>query len=298
MGFFKKSLSAESKRTALTIIAKGNKISGEMTVTGKLHIDGCVEGAITSIENLSIGKTGKVNGNIKAKNITVTGLLEGKVFCEHLHIYPGGRVVAKVECFELTMDAKSEFFGERKVISTNTDSKATPAVEVNKKGVHKNIIKKSVADKVVAGKATDKKLSDKNLPQHSEQQKELTTPDFIQNLPDKFTLSAMSVEKNEQDIVGNLSMDSLKLSTNVQPIAPRKNKKTVQSDQLLEKLDIPVMPHDLEVTASERNKYADHQTADKLFVGEAMVNEIDKSAEAHHRRKLSDKNTTKLELKF
>ncbi|MCJ8336989.1 MAG: polymer-forming cytoskeletal protein [Pseudomonadales bacterium] len=114
MGFFKKSVPSESKRTALTIIAKGNKISGEMSFTGKLHIDGCVEGNITSVENVSIGKSGKVNGVIRAKNITVCGLLEGEVYCQQLHIAAGGRVVANIVSVELTMDSKSQFIGERR----------------------------------------------------------------------------------------------------------------------------------------------------------------------------------------
>jgi len=114
MGFFKKSVPSESKRTALTIIAKDNKISGEMCFTGKLHIDGCVEGNITSVENVSIGKSGKVNGVIRAKNISVSGLLEGEVYCQQLHIAAGGRVVANIVSVELTMDAKSQFIGERR----------------------------------------------------------------------------------------------------------------------------------------------------------------------------------------
>lgn len=114
MGFFKKSVPSQSKRTALTIIAEGNKISGDMAVTGKLHIDGIVEGNITSIENVSIGKTGMISGTIKAKNINVTGLLEGEVICDHLHIETSGRVVATVISIGLTMDHNSQFIGERR----------------------------------------------------------------------------------------------------------------------------------------------------------------------------------------
>lgn len=114
MDFFKKFVPAEPKRTALTIIAKGNKVSGDMTITGKLHVDGLVEGSISSIENVSIGRTGHVNGCIKAKNITVNGLLEGEVYCDHLHIIAGGRVVASVVSLEMTTDTNSQFIGERR----------------------------------------------------------------------------------------------------------------------------------------------------------------------------------------
>ena len=133
MGFFKKSVPSESKRTALTIIAKGNKICGAMSITGKLHIDGSIEGDITSVENVSIGKSGSVIGKTRAKNITVSGLLQGDVFCEHLHITTGGRVESKVECVELTMDAKSQFIGERKETDALSIEMVNLKLEMEKK---------------------------------------------------------------------------------------------------------------------------------------------------------------------
>jgi len=125
MGFFKKSVPSEVKRTGLTIIAKGNKIAGEMVITGKLHIDGTVEGSITSIEDVSIGKTGVILGKLNAKNVTVNGLLEGEVECDHLHITAGGKVKANVCSIDLIMEAQSHFFGEsrEKVPQVNTINK-------------------------------------------------------------------------------------------------------------------------------------------------------------------------------
>ena len=126
MGFFKKSVPSEVKRTGLTIIAKGNKIAGEMVITGKLHIDGTVEGSITSIEDVSIGKTGVILGKLNAKNVTVNGLLEGEVECDHLHITAGGKVKANVCSIDLTMEAQSHFFGEsrEKIPQVNTINQA------------------------------------------------------------------------------------------------------------------------------------------------------------------------------
>lgn len=133
MGFFKKSVSCEVKSTGLTIIAKGNKIAGEMVITGKLHIDGTVEGSITSIENVSIGKTGIISGKLKAKNVTVNGLLEGEVECDHLHITAGGKVKANVCSIDLTMEAKSHFFGESR-------EKTPLLAEVNKAAIFDNSV--------------------------------------------------------------------------------------------------------------------------------------------------------------
>ncbi|NQZ32817.1 MAG: polymer-forming cytoskeletal protein [Oceanospirillaceae bacterium] len=290
MGFFKKSLSAESKRTALTIIAKGNKISGEMTVTGKLHIDGCVEGCITSIESLSIGKTGKVIGKITAKIITVTGLLEGEVFCEHLHIYPGGRVAAKVECDELTMDAKSEFVGERKVSNATSGVKEPESVDLK----NNLLTAAAIVAKSIDVKSPESTVPEKNIPEFP---KEITTPDFIQDLPDKITLPVLS----EEAIAVNKSVDSLKLAGNVQPIDASTNIQSANAVDKSSNRDRRVAIKKAPKPNLERRK----QTIAAKVVENPISNdkrssdkESEKEGDLSSRPKLTNKNTTKLELKF
>lgn len=158
MGFFKKSVPCESKRTALTIIAKGNKISGAMIVTGKLHIDGCVEGEIISAEHVSISQTGSVIGCIQAKNITVSGLLQGDVCCEHLHIACGGRVQGKVESIELTMDSKSHFIGERREISRLPVERIDPLLHTDNVIYKERDVIEDLPSKITLGSLPDTKL--------------------------------------------------------------------------------------------------------------------------------------------
>lgn len=114
MGFLKKSVSSKSNRSALTIIAEGNKFSGEMNIVGKMHIDGMFEGNINSLDNISIGATGQVSGVIKAKHLTVSGLLEGEVVCDELHIEKGGKVRATVLSKVMSIDPAGCFQGERR----------------------------------------------------------------------------------------------------------------------------------------------------------------------------------------
>lgn len=125
MGILKKSLSSKSNRSAITIIAEGNKFSGEMNIVGKMHIDGMFEGNINSLDNISIGKTGHVSGNIKAKHMTVSGLLEGEVVCDELHIEKGGKVRAMVLSKIMSIDPSGCFQGERR----ENASPAYPAVK-------------------------------------------------------------------------------------------------------------------------------------------------------------------------
>ena len=266
MGFFKKSVPSELKRTALTIIARGNKISGEMTVTGKLHIDGHVEGCITSIENLSVGLSGEIKGRIEAKDVTVSGLIEGEIFCEHLHISAGGRVFAKIECVELTMDAKSQFVGER----LPPKSSAQPKVVFNRE---------------------------------PESLVRIKTPDFIDDLPDKITLSAVSensdtlgsAEHHKTDKLPNtsLALHKVKASADKKPM-PKNNAADPEKSRA-DKASIERR----KATVGERRAAA-VKTLNEAVSKEPPAAKLKDTVgtEVLNRAKTPDENTTKLELKF
>jgi cytoskeletal protein CcmA (bactofilin family) len=115
MGILKKSVPAKPNRSAITIIAEGNKFSGDMSVVGKMHIDGIFEGSISSLDNISIGQAGHVSGVVKAKELIVSGLLEGEVYCDELHIEKGGKVRAIVSSKVMAIDPDGCFLGERKL---------------------------------------------------------------------------------------------------------------------------------------------------------------------------------------
>ena len=83
MGILKRNVSAKSAQSAITIIAEGNKFCGDMSIIGKMHIDGIFEGNVSSLDNISIGKTGHVRGLIKARAVDVCGLVESKKMSIH-----------------------------------------------------------------------------------------------------------------------------------------------------------------------------------------------------------------------
>ncbi|UTW02003.1 polymer-forming cytoskeletal protein [Amphritea atlantica] len=118
MGFFTKNVPAKSgvaNGSAITIIAEGNKFSGDMSIIGRMHIDGTFEGNVSSLDNISIGKNGHVHGVVKANHITVCGLLEGEVLCDELEIDRGGKVVATVVSKVMAIHPEGNFIGERRM---------------------------------------------------------------------------------------------------------------------------------------------------------------------------------------
>ena len=115
MGWFKRDATAKPPRAAVTIIARGNKLSGQMSLTGKLHIDGQFDGEISSLDSITIGRRGEVRGVIRAHQISVSGVLDAEVFCDELCIERDGRVRGVVHSRHLSIDKRGCFIGERAV---------------------------------------------------------------------------------------------------------------------------------------------------------------------------------------
>jgi cytoskeletal protein CcmA (bactofilin family) len=115
LGIIKRDVSAKSGRSAVTIIAQGNHFKGDTQVSGKMHVDGLFEGSVDSSEDISIGRHGCVRGRIKARNVTVSGVLEGELICDQLHIERGGQVRATVYSDNLSIDPQGCFVGERRL---------------------------------------------------------------------------------------------------------------------------------------------------------------------------------------
>jgi len=98
-----------------TTIAAGTSVIGDFTLRDSLHIDGSLNGDITSESDVSIGKTGKLEGNIRAKHVVVSGQFGGSITCERLEIVSEGRVIGEVETAQLVIEAGGQFSGASRI---------------------------------------------------------------------------------------------------------------------------------------------------------------------------------------
>ena len=122
MGIFGKA----NKRTVqngATVIAQGTCIIGGITTEGSVHIDGKFEGVILEADMISIGKTGEVIGDIKANNLIVSGLLDGKIDCNEVQILPEGKVIGNMQYNELIIEENGKFEGQGVRKGSNLTSK-------------------------------------------------------------------------------------------------------------------------------------------------------------------------------
>lgn len=78
-----------------SIISFGTKIKGNILSGDVIHIDGNLEGNIMC-EELIIGSRGHVYGQIKAKNMSIYGLLQGSAEAENVVIAKGARIMGDI----------------------------------------------------------------------------------------------------------------------------------------------------------------------------------------------------------
>ncbi len=86
----------ESPNGSVNIINEGTQITGDITASGDIRIDGELKGNINAKGKLVIGPKGSVEGEINCKNIEVSGSLKGKINVSEL----------------LTMKSTSLIYGE------------------------------------------------------------------------------------------------------------------------------------------------------------------------------------------
>jgi cytoskeletal protein CcmA (bactofilin family) len=62
-----------------TLIGKDSSLTGRLESAGTIRVDGRFEGDIITKSDLVVGEDGQVHGKVKARDITVAGLIKGEL---------------------------------------------------------------------------------------------------------------------------------------------------------------------------------------------------------------------------
>ena len=83
---------------ALSIIAAGMKITGDVDTSGVLKVDGEINGSITGARQVLLGRGGAVRGNVAAGEVVIGGHVEGSVSAsERLELQATATVTGDIE---------------------------------------------------------------------------------------------------------------------------------------------------------------------------------------------------------
>ena len=100
----KKNTKTHDKITSATIITSCMEVTGNLHCTDTVHIDGKVVGDIIVSNTLVIGKSGMVQGEVKAKNAIINGKLEGSIICETLEVMETGEISKQIQADTMILD--------------------------------------------------------------------------------------------------------------------------------------------------------------------------------------------------
>lgn len=78
---------------ALSIIAAGMRITGDIETSGTLKIDGRVEGSVIGAKQMMLGRSGAIHGNVHAGEVVLGGTVDGAIVADERLELQGSAVV-------------------------------------------------------------------------------------------------------------------------------------------------------------------------------------------------------------
>ncbi len=98
--------------SGINLISAGTVLEGKLRTPGDIQIDGKVVGEITASQNISIGASGEIDGNVNAKNVTVGGKIKGTVVAQDKLTFQAKAVVrGDIRAAKLVIDEGALFDG-------------------------------------------------------------------------------------------------------------------------------------------------------------------------------------------
>ena len=99
-----------------TIIGKGTSIEGTVNIEGATRIDGNVTGKLTSNDVVTVGSSGVVKAEIRAKAIIVGGHVEGNLFAtEKVELQAKSELLGDITSKSLLVEHGALFHGSSKM---------------------------------------------------------------------------------------------------------------------------------------------------------------------------------------
>ena len=126
---------ASSPATKSAVIGPGIEISGDVTASADLTIDGRVGGSVVqSAHNVEIGESGQVSARIQAKMVKVAGEVIGDIAgSEKVLIARTGRVRGNISAPRVQLEDGAIFKGSIDMEPAQTASAKAPAVKKDEK---------------------------------------------------------------------------------------------------------------------------------------------------------------------
>ncbi len=106
-------MKTEVASSELNLIAAGTVVEGKLRTPGSIRVDGKVIGEVMATQNISIGNTGDVEGNVSAKSVTIGGKIKGLIIAQEKLVLEAKAVVhGDIRAAKLVIDEGAMFDGK------------------------------------------------------------------------------------------------------------------------------------------------------------------------------------------
>lgn len=106
----KKGKMAAESYSQQNLIAQGTTITGDIISEGDFRIEGTIQGNLKTPGKVVIGKTGVINGTLKAANSDIEGNFSGKlIISDTLSLKSSAQVDGEVEVAKLAVEPGASF---------------------------------------------------------------------------------------------------------------------------------------------------------------------------------------------
>ena len=119
----------------INIINAGTSINGDISSEGDLRIDGNVKGSITVKSKLVLGASCKIEGNVKAANCDVQGIVNGNIVVDDLlSVKSTAKIIGDISSQKLVIESGAEFNGKSQMgVSKSSNGSQKPSNPINVK---------------------------------------------------------------------------------------------------------------------------------------------------------------------
>jgi cytoskeletal protein CcmA (bactofilin family) len=102
-----------SREGALSIIAPGSRVTGELVTDGVVKIEGVIDGTVRAQREVLVAKGGRVQGDIHTRDIVVGGEVVGAIFAdERIEVQQGATVQGDIATKKLVIQEGGEVNGQ------------------------------------------------------------------------------------------------------------------------------------------------------------------------------------------
>ena len=112
MAFFNNAGVSFESKNGDTVIGNEAYFQGTLTAKGSLHIDGRIDGSIVDAKTVTIGKSGKVKGDISCEICNIRGEVRGNIVAlEHVEALAGSRLDGDIRSTRIMLEEGAVFNG-------------------------------------------------------------------------------------------------------------------------------------------------------------------------------------------